>query len=335
MINDTLQSMFDLLLSRAPGKTLAVLPADGSDVEFAIDESVPAYNQKFCSQEVTRLDSSADHRRVLREAFENAKNLVFVVSPFMTCKAIEADQVDILVARAVGRGVKVVIVTDSDLNKDPSGEWKENFIVAKRLLETAGAFVKIVSPIHNKTLCVDRVMISEGSYNWLSAVRTNGSQHKRLERSIMYCGKGVAKMIKDAIREVGGIDQCNGGGSNLKGDKAQKASEKRRYFHFNKKHPAMLGAMFLISILVGTIGQKGAGLWWIGLVFFLFTGLMVLYDYLSWNSLLNEVIEIGASEKRSRELIKNTEGGSFVDVGNDVFWDPTNAGLPYNAYHKK
>jgi hypothetical protein len=330
MINDTLQPMFDLLLSRVPGKTLAVLPAAGSDVEFAIDESIPVYNQRFCSQEVTRLDSSADHRRVLREAFEKAKNIVFIVSPFMTWRAIEADNVDILIAKAVKRGVKVVIVTDSGLNKDYRGDWKYSFISAKKRLEDAGAFVKIVSPVHNKTLCVDRAMISEGSYNWLSAVRTAGSPHKRLERSIMYCGKGVSKMIKDAIREVGGVDQCNGGGIKMKGVKAQKVADGDRYFHMTRRFPVLLAVNIVFSLLIGKLSQD---LWMFGVVFFVFAGLIILGNYFFWNNRLNTLLKSGkVTEDEARGIMKSSDKGGG-EQESDPFLDADNCGMPGNIFH--
>ena len=329
--DNTLQSVFDRFLSRAPGKPLAVLPAAGDNTEVTLDESIPAYNKKFCSQEVTRLDSSADHRRVLKEVFEKAQKLVFIVSPFLTWRAIEADHIDILAAKAVQRGVKVVIITDSGLNKDYRGGWKSSFAPAKKMLEDAGAFVKVVSPIHNKTLCVDGVMICEGSYNWLSAVRTAGSEHKRLERSIMYCGKGVSKMIKDAIREIGGIDQCNGGGIKMNGVKAQKIGESGRYFHMTKKYPILMGANIVFSVLIGRIGEA----WQAGVGFMVVVGLIILGDYLVWNKTFNKILARGILTEKVVQHVMDAPVSGTPDYDEvDLINDPQYLSIPGNVAHK-
>lgn len=190
-------------LGKGSEKQLAILPSNGVEGKVVVNDALPKFDGTFCNQEVTRLESSSDHRRILREAFRNAQRMVLIVSPFITRQAVEADRVDELVAAAVRRGVKVVIVVDNELNRDASGNVKQGALWAKGALERAGARVVIARSIHNKTLCVDRKMICEGSFNWLSAVRTRGARHQRMERSIMVCGRKADGMVNDVMRELG------------------------------------------------------------------------------------------------------------------------------------
>ena len=47
---------------------------------------------------------------------------------------------------------------------------------------------------------MDTDLIAEGSFNWLSAVRTVGGTHQREERTIIVEGNGVASMIEKELR---------------------------------------------------------------------------------------------------------------------------------------
>lgn len=183
-------------------KPVAILPATGSNDEVMISAAVPEYTGNFCGQEVTRLAGSADHRRILREAFAKARKRLVIVSPFITLPAVWADRIPDLVRDAVHQGVEVLIIADDRLNLDSGDKIKETCRAAIEELCQAGATVKLARALHNKTLCIDDKVIVEGSYNWLSAVRDSRSRNQRQECSIAYCGKGVEKMIRDAMSEI-------------------------------------------------------------------------------------------------------------------------------------
>lgn len=202
MITNIMHTIQRTFLDGFDPKPLAVLPTKARREEAFVSAAVPEFNGRFCDQEVTRLATSEEHRAILREAFLKARKKLVIVSPFITLPAVRADRIAELVKGAVGRGVEVVIYTDDRLNLAAAGQVKETCRTALAVLADAGATVKFARAIHNKTLCIDDQAIVEGSYNWLSAVRDGRSRNQRQECSIVYCGKGVGKMIKDAVSEI-------------------------------------------------------------------------------------------------------------------------------------
>ncbi len=70
------------------------------------------------------------------------------------------------------------------------------------MLAACGARVKTVSSIHNKTICVDNRRLIEGSFNWLSAQRSEDAPYHRYERSLWYEGREVAGIIAEAVEDM-------------------------------------------------------------------------------------------------------------------------------------
>ena len=66
----------------------------------------------------------------------------------------------------------------------------------------AGVTVTVLDGIHNKTMIKDDDFIAEGSFNWLSAVRTVGGTHQREERTIIVEGPEAKKMIEEEIKAL-------------------------------------------------------------------------------------------------------------------------------------
>ncbi|MNE78890.1 hypothetical protein D3C80_1753320 [compost metagenome] len=95
---------------------------------------------------------------------------------------------------AVGRGVKIIVYTDEALNYFRK-DLKLNYVNAKQILQEHGVQLFLTKRVHSKALWVDSDVLIEGSFNWLSAVRTPNSQWCRFETSMVYRGSEVTKMI--------------------------------------------------------------------------------------------------------------------------------------------
>lgn len=140
------------------------------------------------------------HRAALRGFFEKAKHIVRIASPWISARAIRDDGIEQLVRDAVARDVQVVCYVDADLNR-VDGRDRPAAAVGKRLLAASGATVRVATRIHNKTVTVDDAQISEGSFNWLSAVRRPESPYHRLERTLVY-SDGAAPLIQRFLADM-------------------------------------------------------------------------------------------------------------------------------------
>jgi hypothetical protein len=149
---------------------------------------------------VRELSGLEAHREALREFFTSAGHVVRITSPWITARAIRDDGIDALVREAVARGVQVVCYVDADLNRQGSADRPAS-AEGKRLLVESGAIVRIARRIHNKTVTVDDRVISEGSFNWLSAVRRAESLYHRLERTLVY-EDSAAPLIRRFLADI-------------------------------------------------------------------------------------------------------------------------------------
>ena len=73
----------------------------------------------------------------MRNALENAFRRVVIVSPFLSAGAVKADNIDMLVRNAVGRGVEVLIFTDRNLNTGKDGSENPASHEGRAMLEDA------------------------------------------------------------------------------------------------------------------------------------------------------------------------------------------------------
>ena len=136
-----------------------------------------------------RIDTLEGHRQHLRRAFGEVRERLLVVSPYLTSKAVEADEVPALIRHARNRQVRVVVAYCRDLQQEDRA--KE----AKTWLEEAGAEVLALDRIHQKSLAVDDRWIVEGSFNWLSASRNPESRYHRAEASMLCHAPDAVEMI--------------------------------------------------------------------------------------------------------------------------------------------
>lgn len=141
------------------------------------------------------------HRQTLTNSVLAAKREIHIVSPFLSSKAIEQDNLEVLFAGAIRRGVKVNVYTDNNLNEF-QGCKRTNFTKAKETLEHIGVNLVIMDRIHNKSFWIDNSLLIEGSFNWLSARRKLDDPWCRYETSLVYRGEEVQKMIKDVHEDI-------------------------------------------------------------------------------------------------------------------------------------
>lgn len=151
--------------------------------------------------EQTRLATLEQHQDILAKAFQIAETELLIASPTISIHAIEADGIAERIREALGRGVHVVIFTDASLDA-PEGQLKPAAKAGRELLIEAGAELLISDRIHNKSLAVDELFIVEGSFNWLSAVRTAGSANQKHETSYLIKGPKAPKLIGQLKREL-------------------------------------------------------------------------------------------------------------------------------------
>lgn len=162
--------------------------------------------QSNSNTNATRILTLAEHQILLSHVFETACDRVIIVSPFISNSAIKADEVNLSIKKAVNRGVAVSIYTDDRLNMTQQGSIKESAIKGIRMLLESGAKVYIVNGIHNKTLIRDDNLITEGSFNWLSAVRSKGATHQREERTMVIEGDTAKNMIEQETNLLHSIE---------------------------------------------------------------------------------------------------------------------------------
>ena len=156
-------------------------------------------NKSTPKPSVRRISTLAEHRELIKEVLQTAKQRVLIVSPFISSSALNSDGIPGKVRSATGRGVKVDVYTDNQLNRDGSGLLKRSAQAGISDLLHSGAKVTVVNGIHNKTLARDEDLIAEGSFNWLSAVRTRGGVHQREERTMVVEGEQAKGMIEGEV----------------------------------------------------------------------------------------------------------------------------------------
>ncbi|MDX3926524.1 MAG: AAA domain-containing protein [Shinella sp.] len=154
--------------------------------------------------ELERLNDLDTHRGVLRRAIGEAREQVLIVSPYLSNRAIEADDLAPLL-KSRRDGPRIVVAYDHYLNTGRGGGMLPKAAAAIEMLQTTGVELWPLVGAHNKTLAVDENWIVEGSFNWLSAQRDRDDDFQRHEVSFLYRGKDAATHVDNAWREVEGL----------------------------------------------------------------------------------------------------------------------------------
>jgi len=164
-------------------------------------DSVNVRRQVLPEDSITRLSSLDEHRNILFEALTSARNRVVIVSPTISVVAIKQDQIDRYISEACSRGIDVTIYTDIQMDLR-DGELQERAVEGRELLQRTGAKLVLVDRIHNKSLVIDDHTLVEGSFNWLSASRREGSAHQNFETSFCHRGPGTTALIDSLLADM-------------------------------------------------------------------------------------------------------------------------------------
>jgi hypothetical protein len=166
------------------------------------DIALPVRHDMTLSAAHPHLDTLEAHRTALMDGLRHAQQAVWIVSPYISAHAIDADRLPSLIQDAVKCSVTVTVYFDPQLNSDEHGVKKPIAVRGIRMLREGGAHVKEVRSEHSKTLMIDHSVLIEGSFNWLSASRDDQSRYHRRERSLRYEGQDVGAVIAKIIRET-------------------------------------------------------------------------------------------------------------------------------------
>lgn len=159
-------------------------------------------NQIESYKKDTRLLRTFEHRPLLENSFDVAKNWVIIVSPWLAPDAFDDDLLS-RAEKALQKGVKIIILYGypGELNENKAA--KEKIVLTKINAIKSKQFgknllVNNIKVTHEKILICDRSYIIVGSFNWLS-FRGEKLRGLRLEKSIYTEDKGV---IDDAIKDM-------------------------------------------------------------------------------------------------------------------------------------
>lgn len=213
---------------------------------------------------VRRISSLADHRALLKEVFASAKKRIIVVSPFVSKSALKYDNIPSMIRDAVARGVSVTIYTDSKLNQDENGKTKVSAAEGVRLMQEAGAKVHVsLKGIRHKTLIKDNSLIAEGSFNWLSAARTEKVERQREEKTMVVEGGQAENLIKNETLSLAeNINQVINHKAPHYGEPINIGCQRTQYKktttkHNNKTMIAFMGVLAATAASVALAGFNG------------------------------------------------------------------------------
>jgi phosphatidylserine/phosphatidylglycerophosphate/cardiolipin synthase-like enzyme len=188
--------IFDPSKDILPSGKLARLAFEPENGEITDIESAQHLRERQGTFRISTLD---EHRKALRQALDESKERVLIVSPYLTKGAVMADDIPTVLRAAKERGVRVCVVYSRDLNR-----WPDSAARVAHTLREAGAEVKVATRMHSKTLAVDGSWIIEGSFNWLSAKREEGHPHQYQESSLVYQGPDAHELVRHAWRDAAG-----------------------------------------------------------------------------------------------------------------------------------
>lgn len=162
---------------------------------------IPVGQLAVLPDKIHRLNTLLFHRNALKRAFQTAQTRLVIVSPFISSRAIQDDDVAQLITDARTRcpNLQIVIYTDAYLDA-PAGKLSAWALAGRKALTDAGAQVRVVAQIHNKTICIDGTTLIEGSFNWLSASRD--VQRARHEVSWIFTGSVCQTYTDRIIQEM-------------------------------------------------------------------------------------------------------------------------------------
>lgn len=171
------------------------------NIQFENYKAVCAFERREESQTTATYDldshsaleyipSLDQHCGFLQEMLEQAKRKVVICSPFLSMRQFLADIDKTLLRTFTHRGVSLFIITSSQNFDYPQ--------LDRYLKSINSDFIHLIDHrnFHLKTLIIDDEIISEGSFNWLSAVRDEESEFHNHEATLLVRGPAAGELIQ-------------------------------------------------------------------------------------------------------------------------------------------
>lgn len=140
------------------------------------------------------IDAEA-HDAFLFETLVQAVHDVMIVSPWITLRVLRERHVLSALSAAVARGVAVTVYTDEEKIKQACLDDRAGTRVWQQItscLIDIGVNLIALHRVHSKLVLADSNLYCVGSFNWLSANRTDYKNH---ETSFVYRGDGLKEEI--------------------------------------------------------------------------------------------------------------------------------------------
>ncbi len=182
-------NIFDHDSTRPSGVLARFLDAYGEEIPITPVRVEPG-------RSLIRLDTLEAHRAWLAQQWQKVQKRIVIISPFLSPSAIVADRMTDAIQQACSRGVSVGVYHDRQwVEKHPQvGE-------AVSLLQQAGAEVVDLPQIRANIVIVDGIVIAEGSFNWLSADRTQ-SDSMQWNTTLVYDRSANAVLMSSWIKDI-------------------------------------------------------------------------------------------------------------------------------------
>lgn len=189
--------------SSTEGRAAALAEIDnvfeGNKNATRFKELLVARMEKLWAGETELIDSTEKHDDFLMSSIKGATSEVIIVSPWVSRQGVTRTALSGAIGAATARGVKVIVYTDIDFNRDRKKTKAGDLFTdgAYGHLTSAGATVLFVKKLHSKIIFVDDAAMCAGSFNWLSAARSG--RYHRHEVSIINRNKDQVSAEKAKV----------------------------------------------------------------------------------------------------------------------------------------
>lgn len=193
----------DILTSNlhSPSGLLAQMVKGGANSE--IRDVLPAIPFSIPQEDKILLTNLQAHRDHLINTLRGAQKEVVLVSPYVTEKALKADNICEEIMDATRRGVKITVLVDVASNLEKNDEFSK---CTEALLDSGATLHKIMpkankyTSLHSKLLWADGDIFSNGSFNWLSSPRENYAD--KVEHTLVVRGALCKSLITQALKTL-------------------------------------------------------------------------------------------------------------------------------------
>jgi phosphatidylserine/phosphatidylglycerophosphate/cardiolipin synthase-like enzyme len=134
------------------------------------------------------------HCGFLQECLEKAKTRMIICSPFISAyRQYEDDLAIPAISDAIKRGVNIYFIVGK------KSKALSDFKQYLDQLKSSNIHIIAIGNIHLKTIIVDDFIISEGSFNWLSASRDDQSDYHNHEQTLVVEGALARPLIENFL----------------------------------------------------------------------------------------------------------------------------------------